>query len=117
MSRFFALICFLTPFSILASSTSAQDDPYAGKLARASADGFNRAEDGLGSGVLARNGKVWYTCIPDLWLLQDTKGTGRADIKKSLHTGYGVHVSFIGHDMHGLRMGPDGKIYYSIGDR
>ena len=81
------------------------------------AGGFKTAATGLGSGVLARNGKVWYTCIPDLWLLQDTKATGRADVKKSLHTGYGVHVSYLGHDMHGLRFGPDGKLYYSIGDR
>jgi quinoprotein glucose dehydrogenase len=81
------------------------------------ADGFNRLEDGLGSGVLARHGNVYYTCIPDLWLLRDTKGTGHADVKQSLHTGYGVHVSFIGHDMHGLRFGPDGKLYFSIGDR
>ena len=80
------------------------------------ADGFKNAADGLGSGVLARSGKVWYTCIPDLWLLEDA-GKSRAGSKKSLHTGYGVHVSFIGHDMHGLRFGPDGKLYFSIGDR
>lgn len=81
------------------------------------ADGFKNAADGLASGVLARQGKVWFTNIPDLWLLEDTKGTGRADVKKSLHTGYGVHVAFLGHDMHGLRFGPDGKLYFSIGDR
>jgi quinoprotein glucose dehydrogenase len=81
------------------------------------ADGFHHAADGLGAGVLARKGRVYYTCIPDLWLLQDTKNTGKADVKKSLATGFGVHVAFIGHDMHGLRMGPDGRLYFSIGDR
>jgi quinoprotein glucose dehydrogenase len=80
-------------------------------------DNFGRAEDGIGAGLLARKGNVYFTCIPDLWLLKDTKGTGRADVQESLSTGYGVHVAFIGHDLHGLRMGPDGKIYFSCGDR
>jgi quinoprotein glucose dehydrogenase len=96
-----------------------EDTTGTGRADRATvfAGGFARAEDGLGSGVLARGGSVWYTCIPDLWLLKDIRGTGQADVKQSLHTGYGVHVSFIGHDMHGLKMGPDGKLYFSIGDR
>jgi quinoprotein glucose dehydrogenase len=96
-----------------------EDTQGAGRADRASvfAGGFARAEDGIGSGVLARGGNVWYACIPDLWLLKDTKGTGHADVKKSLHTGYGVHVSFLGHDLHGLKMGPDGKLYFSLGDR
>ncbi|HUR54382.1 MAG TPA: PVC-type heme-binding CxxCH protein, partial [Gemmataceae bacterium] len=81
------------------------------------AGGFNQMKDGLGAGVLARKGNVYYTCIPDLWLLKDTKGENKADVKQSLSTGYGVRAQFLGHDLHGLRMGPDGKLYFTIGDR
>jgi quinoprotein glucose dehydrogenase len=81
------------------------------------ATGFNRAEDGLAAGVLARKGDVYFTCIPDLYLLKDTNGDNKADVRKSLATGFGVHVQYIGHDLHGLILGPDGKLYFSVGDR
>src|SRR5688500_869047 len=38
---------------------------------RAFADGFNTELDGIASGVLARHGKVWFTNIPSLWLLEE----------------------------------------------
>jgi quinoprotein glucose dehydrogenase len=81
------------------------------------ADGFNEIEDGTGAGLLARNGDVFYTCIPKLWKLRDEDGDGVADQRDALHHGYGVRVAFRGHDMHGLIMGPDGRVYFSIGDR
>lgn len=81
------------------------------------ADGFNDILDGTGAGLLARNGEVFYTCIPKLWKLRDTSDDGVADEKQALHHGYGVRVAFRGHDMHGLVMGPDGRVYFSIGDR
>jgi quinoprotein glucose dehydrogenase len=96
-----------------------EDTKGTGRADRATvfADGFNRLEDGIAAGVVARGSDVWFTCIPDLWLLRDTKGEGKASERKRLHSGFGVHVGFLGHDLHGLRFGPDGMLYFSIGDR
>ena len=81
------------------------------------ADGFHDAADGTGAGLIARGGEVWYTCIPHLWHFADKNDDGVADVKEKLLTGFGVHFALRGHDMHGLRFGPDGKLYFSIGDR
>ncbi len=81
------------------------------------AAGFNDILDGTGAGVLAIDSDVYFTCIPDLYLLRDTSGDGRADEKTSLAHGFGVRVAFRGHDLHGLTLGPDGRIYFSLGDR
>ena len=81
------------------------------------ADTFNDLEMGTGAGVLVNGKDVYYTCIPDLWLLNDTDDDGKSDTRRSLSTGYGVKVAFRGHDSHGLIVGPDGLLYFSIGDR
>ena len=81
------------------------------------ADGHNRIEDGVASGVLARYGDVYYANVPSLYLLKDTDNDGKSDVQKVLHYGYGVRYAYLGHDLHGLRFGPDGKLYFSVGDR
>lgn len=80
-------------------------------------EGYNAVEDGAAAGVMVVGDRVWFTCIPTLWELHDADGDGKAEQKRTLATGFGVRNAFYGHDMHGLTFGPDGKIYFSIGDR
>ncbi len=81
------------------------------------ASGFSGLLDGTGAGLLARGDDVYYTCIPKLWKLTDADKDNVAESGEALHHGFGVRVAFRGHDMHGLVIGPDRRLYWSIGDR
>jgi len=78
---------------------------------------FNEPLDGTGAGILWRDGAAWYTCIPNLWKLHDRNEDGVAERSERLFSGFGVRTALSGHDMHGLVIGPDGRLYWSIGDR
>ena len=81
------------------------------------AEGFNSPVSGIAAGVLYFDGWVYLTAIPDVWRLKDTDGDGVADLKEVIATGFGGHIAYAGHDMHGLRLGPDGRIYWTVGDK
>ena len=90
--------------------------------ATAFADDFADPAAGIGAGLLARRRtdgatELWFTCIPDLWRLLDEDGDGVAERLDKHSTGYGLRVALLGHDLHGLVIGPDGRLYFSIGDR
>ena len=73
--------------------------------------------NGVTAGVLVHNNDVFITSIPNVLRYRDTDGDNVADEETVLSTGYGLRTAFVGHDLHGLTQGPDGKIYYSVGDR
>ena len=81
------------------------------------AEGFNSPVSGIAGGVLYFDGWVYVTAIPDVWRLKDNDGDGVADVKELIATGFGGHIAYAGHDMHGLRLGPDGRIYWTVGDK
>lgn len=77
---------------------------------------FNDEVTDVGGGILVRDKDIFYTIGPDMWRLHDTNGDGVIDEKKSISHGYAVHIGFSGHGMSGATEGPDGKIYWQIGD-
>ncbi len=105
--------------------------------ARTFAEGFNGLTSGVAAGVLVQGSNVWFTCIPDVWRFPaaaagastgfgEPGGAGAGESSplspghpsaRRLLTGFGVHIAFGGHDLHGLQLGPDGRLYFSIADR
>ncbi len=81
------------------------------------ADGFDDILDGTGAGVFAHEGKVYFACIPKLYILEDTDGDGISNKREVIADGFGVKIWFSGHDMNGFALGNDGRIYATIGDR
>ena len=81
------------------------------------AEGFNTEVTGIAAGVMYHDGWVYATIAPDLWRFKDTDDDGVADLREVVVHGFGVHIAYAGHDMHGLSVGPDGRIYWSIGDK
>ena len=82
------------------------------------ADNFNSPVSGVAAGVLVSGESVWFACIPDIWKLPAAGADPRpVDKGQPLLSGFGAHVAYGGHDLHGLTQGPDGRIYFSIADR
>ena len=68
-------------------------------------------------GLAWYDGKLYYACVPKIWELTGANGSGPVDKINTFFDGFGVRVSISGHDVHGTIVGPDGKLYWSMGDR
>jgi putative membrane-bound dehydrogenase-like protein len=77
---------------------------------------FHEEVTDVAGGLLVRDDDVFVAVGPDLWRLHDTNGDGVLDKRQSISHGYAVHIGFGGHGMSGIVEGPDGKIYWGIGD-
>ena len=77
---------------------------------------FNDEVTDVAGGVLVNGNDLFVAVAPDLWRMKDKNGDGIEDEKTSISHGYGVHIGFGGHGMSGVEMGPDGRIYWQIGD-
>ncbi|WP_373330904.1 DUF7133 domain-containing protein [Salmonirosea aquatica] len=90
-------------------------DGIADVSTRILSDFFEEVSDVAGA-LLVRAKDVFVGIAPDMWRLTDTNGDGILDRKTSISHGFGVHIGFGGHGMSGAIEGPDGRIYWGIGD-
>lgn len=77
---------------------------------------FHEEVTDVAGALLVREEDVFVGIGPDMWRLKDTDDDGVLDEKESISHGYAVHIGFSGHGMSGAIEGPDGKIYWGIGD-
>ncbi|GGD82798.1 glucose dehydrogenase [Maribacter cobaltidurans] len=77
---------------------------------------FNDEVNDVAGALLVRDEDVFVGIAPDMYRLKDTNGDKILDEKSSIATGFAVHIGFGGHGMSGATQGPDGKIYWGIGD-
>lgn len=63
-----------------------------------------------------RSDELFLGVAPNAWRVKDTNDDGMADEKFAISDGFAVHIGFSGHGMSGVTKGPDGRIYYGIGD-
>lgn len=90
-------------------------DGFADKSTRILSDFYQEVTDVAGA-LLIRAKDMFLGVAPDMWRLTDTNGDGIPDKKQSISHGYAIHIGFSGHGMSNATEGPDGKIYWGIGD-
>lgn len=77
---------------------------------------FHEEVTDVAGAVMMVGEELFVGAGPDMWRLWDTNGDGVMDEKESISHGYGIHIGFGAHGMSGLEMGPDGRVYWGIGD-
>lgn len=81
-------------------------------------DGLNDEMTGVAGGAYFHDGQIYLAAIPRVWKFSEDRKIGKADFSKEVMLeGFGVHIAYSGHDMHGFTIGLDGRLYWSIGDK
>ena len=95
--------------------TDQNKDGVADQSQRYLAD-FGEEITDVANGIEYHDGEVYISVGPDLWRTKDQNKDGIADETESISHGYAVHVGFSGHGMSGVTVGPQGRIWWGIGD-
>ncbi len=77
---------------------------------------FHEEITDVANGIEFHDGEVFVSAGPDMWRTKDRNNNGVADDTASISHGFAVHIGFSGHGMSGAIMGPDGRLWWGIGD-
>lgn len=77
---------------------------------------FHTEETDVAGGLLVDGHDMYVAASPNLWRLRDEDGDGTLDTKQAIAGGFHLHIGYGGHGMSGATLGPDGRVYWSIGD-
>jgi putative membrane-bound dehydrogenase-like protein len=80
-------------------------------------EGFNADPTyDIAGGLHYNGGDLLIGTAPGVWRLKDDNKDGTIDRQIVVSEGYSVHPAFGGHGISGLTMGPDGRLYWEVGD-
>ncbi len=77
---------------------------------------FHEEITDVAGALLVRKDDIFVGIGPDMWRFEDLDEQGIPQKKTSISHGYAIHIGFGAHGMSGAIEGPDGKIYWGIGD-
>lgn len=72
---------------------------------------------GIAGDILAVGNRVFVAAEPSIYMYTDMDGDGFPETGEEIATGFSVHVGQGGHNMSGLALGPDGRIYWAVADK
>jgi putative membrane-bound dehydrogenase-like protein len=80
-------------------------------------EGFNEDPTwDVAGGLLYHEGDLYFGVPPGVYKLRDTNGDGVIDSRVTIGEGYNIHPAFGGHGVSGVTLGPDGRLYWEVGD-
>jgi quinoprotein glucose dehydrogenase len=80
-------------------------------------EGFNADPTyDVAGGLLYNEGDILIGTAPGVWRLKDDNNDGSIDRQIPISEGFSTHPAFGGHGISGLTMGPDGRLYWEVGD-
>lgn len=81
------------------------------------AEGFNDDPTWDIAGSVIRDGNDLIVGIPPgVYRLRDVDGDGRFETRETIAEGFSTHPTFGGHGVSGVIVGPDGRLYWEVGD-